>query len=83
MPMFPLFLCLLDLMDLREVSKTHHGKYAYVYRCLPIHVLQTLINLYIRLVRHVLLDQTRRSPWVSRKQMARVQMPFVIWDVGV
>lgn len=34
-------------------------------------------------VRHVLLDEIHRSPWVSREQSARVQMPFFIWNVGV
>lgn len=34
-------------------------------------------------VTHVLLDRTHRSPWVSREQSVRVQIPFVIWNVGV
>lgn len=73
------------LMDLREVCETHHGKYVYVYRCLPVHVLQTFMEFYLQilLVRRMLLDQTHKSPWVSRKQSARVQMPFVIWNVDV
>lgn len=55
------------LMDLREVCETHHGKYAYVYKRLLVHVLQTFMEFYLQilLVRHMSLDQTYKSPWVS------------------
>ena len=53
------------------------------YRCLPIHVLQTLVEFYlqIKLVRRVLLGQTHEKPQVPRKH--GWQMPFIIWNESV
>ena len=70
-------------IDLREVCETHHGKYAYVYRSLHIHVLQTLVEFYlqIKLVRHVLLGQTHERPHVPGKH--GWQVPFIVWNESV